>query len=69
MRKEQGIGKREANTRLVTSMAFLTDARPNGNKFHDNKDGPGDAVINLARFMTSRSTLLKNKLTFTRGGG
>lgn len=50
-------------------MAFLTDARPNGDKFHDNKDGPGDTVINLARFMTSRSTLSKNKPTFTRGGG
>lgn len=69
MRKKEGIGKRKANMRLAMPMAFLTDARPNGDKFHDNKDGPGDAVINLARFMTSRSTLLKNKPTFTRGGG
>lgn len=41
VRKEEGIGKRKANMRLVMPMAFLTDARPNGDKFHDNKDGPG----------------------------
>lgn len=49
------------------SMAYLIDARPDEDRFH-NKETPNGAVINLARFVTSWSALLKNKPTFTHVG-